>query len=167
MYAGLAPYEALALYAVITYMDTVDGVFVPEGGMHAMPTALRQRRPRRRGAEFRYGDGGRADRAATGHDGGACAASGSPAASCRAPTPSCATPTCPSPTARCCPGSTRRGSPAAAATRRRALVWHAGVRGAPARGAAHHNIHFGTQWDGAFDALLERRRAGCPTRRSS
>ena len=40
MYAGLAPYEALAIYAVITYMDTVNGVFVPEGGMHALPVAL-------------------------------------------------------------------------------------------------------------------------------
>ena len=43
MYAGLAPYEALAIYAVITYMDTVNGVFVPEGGMHALPVALADR----------------------------------------------------------------------------------------------------------------------------
>ena len=40
MYAGLAPYEALALYAVITYMDSVEGVFVPEGGMHMMADGL-------------------------------------------------------------------------------------------------------------------------------
>ena len=40
MYAGLAPYEALALYAVITYMDSVEGVFVPEGGMHMMASGL-------------------------------------------------------------------------------------------------------------------------------
>ncbi len=40
MYAGLAPYEALALYAVITYMDSVEGVFVPEGGMHMMAAGL-------------------------------------------------------------------------------------------------------------------------------
>jgi len=31
MYAGLAPYEALSLYAVITYMDSVQGVYFPEG----------------------------------------------------------------------------------------------------------------------------------------
>ena len=31
MYAGVAPYEALALYAVITYMDSIEGVFVPAG----------------------------------------------------------------------------------------------------------------------------------------
>ncbi len=36
MYAGLAPYEALALYAVITYMDAVEGV-LRAGGRHAPP----------------------------------------------------------------------------------------------------------------------------------
>ena len=35
MYAGLAPQQALALYAVITYMDAINGVSVPVGGMHA------------------------------------------------------------------------------------------------------------------------------------
>ncbi|MEZ5256526.1 MAG: FAD-dependent oxidoreductase [Ilumatobacteraceae bacterium] len=40
MYAGLAPYEALALYAVITYMDSIEGVYVPEGGMHRMASGL-------------------------------------------------------------------------------------------------------------------------------
>ena len=40
MYAGLAPSQALALYAVITYMDCVRGVWFPEGGMHAVPRAL-------------------------------------------------------------------------------------------------------------------------------
>jgi phytoene desaturase len=40
MYAGLAPAQALAIYAVITYMDCVEGVYFPEGGMHAVPRAL-------------------------------------------------------------------------------------------------------------------------------
>ena len=40
MYAGLSPFEALAIYCVITYMDTVEGVYFPEGGMHAIPRAL-------------------------------------------------------------------------------------------------------------------------------
>jgi phytoene desaturase len=40
MYAGLAPAQALACYAVISYMDTVAGVYFPDGGMHALPTAL-------------------------------------------------------------------------------------------------------------------------------
>ncbi|HET8600285.1 MAG TPA: phytoene desaturase family protein [Segeticoccus sp.] len=40
MYAGLSPERALALYAVISYMDLVAGVFYPEGGMHAVPDAM-------------------------------------------------------------------------------------------------------------------------------
>lgn len=40
MYAGVSPQQALALYAVIAYMDSVNGVFFPKGGMHALPRAL-------------------------------------------------------------------------------------------------------------------------------
>ncbi|MCI2421899.1 phytoene desaturase family protein [Saccharopolyspora sp. K220] len=40
LYAGLDPRRALALYAVISYMDTINGVWFPRGGMHAVPTAL-------------------------------------------------------------------------------------------------------------------------------
>jgi phytoene desaturase len=40
MYAGLSPYEALAIYAVISYMDSVAGVWFPVGGMHALPVAM-------------------------------------------------------------------------------------------------------------------------------
>ena len=48
------PYEALAIYAIITYMDTVNGVFVPDGGMHALPTALADA-ALGAGVKFRYG----------------------------------------------------------------------------------------------------------------
>ncbi|HET9519359.1 MAG TPA: phytoene desaturase family protein [Actinoplanes sp.] len=40
MYAGLAPHDALAIYAVIAYLDSVAGVFFPRGGVHAVPRAL-------------------------------------------------------------------------------------------------------------------------------
>ncbi|MEI7629610.1 MAG: phytoene desaturase family protein [Actinomycetes bacterium] len=40
MYAGLSPYDALAIYAVIAYMDSVAGVYFPKGGMHALPVAM-------------------------------------------------------------------------------------------------------------------------------
>lgn len=40
MYAGVSPQQALAIYAVIAYMDSVNGVFFPRGGMHALPRAL-------------------------------------------------------------------------------------------------------------------------------
>ncbi|MBF6097666.1 phytoene desaturase [Nocardia cyriacigeorgica] len=40
LYAGVSPQRALALYAVIAYMDTIGGVYFPRGGMRALPTAL-------------------------------------------------------------------------------------------------------------------------------
>jgi phytoene desaturase len=54
MYAGLAPAQALAIYAVITYMDCVQGVYFPQGGMHAVPTALAGAAAKH-GVQFRYG----------------------------------------------------------------------------------------------------------------
>ena len=38
------------------------------------------------------------------------------------------------------------------------FLWVAGVRGRPPEEAAHHNIHFGEAWDGAFRALLHEGR---------
>ena len=40
MYAGMSPFEALGIYAVIPYMDMVAGVFFPRGGIHAVSQAL-------------------------------------------------------------------------------------------------------------------------------
>lgn len=53
MYAGLSPYDALAIYAVIAYMDSVAGVFFPKGGMHAVPAAMAAAAAKH-GVEFRY-----------------------------------------------------------------------------------------------------------------
>lgn len=53
MYAGLSPYQALAIYAVIAYMDSVAGVYFPKGGMHAVPRALAGA-AEKHGAVFRY-----------------------------------------------------------------------------------------------------------------
>ena len=43
----------MAIYCVITYMDTVEGVYFPEGGMHAVPRALAGA-AEKAGVEFRY-----------------------------------------------------------------------------------------------------------------
>jgi phytoene desaturase len=53
MYAGMSPYDALALYAVIAYMDSVAGVYFPAGGMHAVPAAMAAV-AEQHGVEFRY-----------------------------------------------------------------------------------------------------------------
>ena len=44
LYAGLAPHQALAVYAVITYMDAINGVVVADGGVHAVATRHGRRR---------------------------------------------------------------------------------------------------------------------------
>ena len=54
LYAGQAPQRALALYAVIAYMDTVAGVYFPRGGMRALPDALAATAAAA-GVTFRYG----------------------------------------------------------------------------------------------------------------
>jgi len=53
MYAGVSPQQALAIYAVIAYMDSVNGVFFPKGGMHAVPRALAAA-AQKHGVEFKY-----------------------------------------------------------------------------------------------------------------
>ena len=54
LYAGVPPQRALAVYAVIAYMDTVAGVYFPRGGMRALPDALAAAAADA-GVEFRYG----------------------------------------------------------------------------------------------------------------
>ena len=53
MYAGLSPFDALAIYAVIAYMDSVAGVYFPKGGMHAVPAAMAAA-AQKHGVQFRY-----------------------------------------------------------------------------------------------------------------
>jgi phytoene desaturase len=54
LYAGVAPQQALAVYAVIAYMDTVSGVFFPQGGVRALSDALAAA-AQNAGVTFRYG----------------------------------------------------------------------------------------------------------------
>ncbi|MDP1711913.1 MAG: phytoene desaturase family protein [Candidatus Nanopelagicaceae bacterium] len=53
MYAGVSPQQALAIYAVISYMDSVNGVYFPKGGMHALPVALAGA-AEKHGVSFKY-----------------------------------------------------------------------------------------------------------------
>lgn len=152
MYAGLAPYEALAIYAVITYMDTVNGVFVPVGGMHQLPVALAAA-AEKAGASFRYGT--RVDRillaqGTSGRVTGVRLADGEIVTADAV----IANPDLPVAYRTLLPGTpmpwgARRGSYSPSA-----IVWHVGVRGELPAGTEHHNIHFGQDWDGAFRAIL-------------
>ena len=149
MYAGVSPQQALAIYAVIAYMDSVNGVFFPEGGMHALPRALAAA-AEKHGVNFKYSttavsiehSNGRAHAVIT--DSGeriACDAlilnpdlpiawrdllGRTPRSVARLKySPSCVT---------LLVGSSRSYS-------------H----------LAHHNIHFGKSWDGVFDELINKK----------
>jgi phytoene desaturase len=166
MYAGLAPDEALAIYAVITYMDSIEGVYFPRGGMRAVPEALAGAASDA-GAEFRYGTtvtqllrdgrgprrtlpgrgtGGRVRGVVT-QDGEVVAAD---AVVCTLDLPTAYEQLLPDLRPPRGVGGVMGGdySPSA-------VVWHVGVRGV-AEGKAHHNIHFGHEWAGAFEDLLKR-----------
>lgn len=150
MYAGLAPADALALYAVITYMDSIEGVWFPEGGMRAVPAAM-TRAAQDAGASFVFGAG--AERIEHGDDGvtGVRLAGGelvpADAVVCTVDLPIAYGTLLPALRA---PRAVRRAgySPSC-------VVWHLGVRGAAPADAAHHNIAFGGAWRDAFRDILE------------
>lgn len=150
MYAGLAPDQALAIYAVITYMDSIAGVFYPAGGMHEVPAAL-ARAAGAAGVELRFGQEVSAIRCGTGgavravetRDGQSLPADAVVCTLDPATAYDRLLPDLPPPRVL------RRGSYSPSA-----LVWHLGVRGTPGPHTAHHNIHFGHAWAPAFDDLL-------------
>ncbi|MVA75245.1 phytoene desaturase [Auraticoccus sp. F435] len=152
MYAGLPPETALALYAVITYMDSIAGVYAPEGGMHAVPTALATA-AERAGVTFRYGVDVEAVLGSGGEVAGVRLADGevlrADAVVLTPDLPAAYRTFFPELTP---PLAVRRGSYSPSA-----VVWHLGVRGGLPADRAHHNIHFGQQWDEAFEALIRRR----------
>lgn len=150
MYAGLAPYEALALYAVITYMDSIEGVYVPVGGMHRMASGLAEALEKA-GVELHYGTAvtrvvckaGGAVHGVELADGSVVAAD---AVVCNPDLPVAYRELLDGVQA---PRVARTGkySPSC-------LLWVAGVKGLPPEGAAHHNIHFGTGWDESFRSII-------------
>ena len=150
LYAGLDPNAALALYAVITYMDSIEGVWACEGGMHAVPAALAAA-AQASGVHIRLdadvtsiltrsdGNGVAGVELADGEklraDAVVCTVDQSTAYRTLLPDLRA-------------PRTLSRGTYSPSA-----VVWHVGARGLPAAGAAHHNIHFGDDWDDSFTAL--------------
>jgi len=152
LYAGLAPQQALAVYAVITFMDSVEGVYFPEGGIARIADGL-ERAAAKAGATFRYDSPVERIVLAGGNTGpvrGVRLAGGeflaADAVVCNANVAGAYQSLLPGLTP---PRRVRRAhySPSA-------LVWHAGLRGPAPAEAAHHNIHFGGEWDQSFRQLL-------------
>ncbi|HYY82694.1 MAG TPA: phytoene desaturase family protein [Actinomycetes bacterium] len=153
LYLGLSPFDALGLYAVVAYMDTVGGAFVPRrGGMHALPLALAAV-AEKAGAELRYG--ARAERV----EGGAAGVRAVRLASGeRLPAGDVVVAAdLPSAYAGLLPPATMDWR----VRRRRlhfapsCLLLHLGL---PRRlpGQAHHTLHLGRDWKGGFEAITRR-----------
>jgi phytoene desaturase len=147
MYAGLAPHDALAIYAVIAYLDSVAGVFFPKGGMHAVPAALAGA-AEKHGVAIRYDttvarvetSGGRATGViTTDHE-------------FIAADVVVLNPDLPIAYRDLLPESRRprklRYSPSC-------VVLHIGSSQRYGR-IAHHNIHFGKAWKGTFDEVIRK-----------
>ena len=148
LYAGVAPRDALAAYAVIAYMDTIAGVWFPRGGMHAVPRALADAAEAAgvrfvHGAEVvaleRAGERVTAVRTDTG----------------RFPCDAVVLATGPAQSARLLGGRPRR--PVAPRWSPSAVVVHLSADRVTDQ-VAHHTISFGDQWDRTFDEIIRRGR---------
>jgi phytoene desaturase len=149
MYAGLAPHDALALYAVIAYLDTVAGVYFPRGGVHAVPRALAGA-AEKAGVRFRYGTTVSHVDVHNGRATGVVTETGE-----RIPAdvvvvnpdlPVAARELLPGPPPRRL--GRLRHSPSA-------VLLHIGSKQRYQR-IAHHNIHFGRAWRTTFDEVIRR-----------
>ncbi len=154
LYAGLSPFEALAIYCIITYMDTVEGVWFPEGGMHAVAQGL-ARAAEKGGAVLRYSSPVLRILRQTGTSGAVSGVRLESGERVRADVV-VANPDLPFVYRDLLPETpmprvARRGEYSPSCT-----LWLAGVRGELPDGAAHHNIHFGADWEGSFEAVLRR-----------
>lgn len=146
MYAGMAPHDALAIYAVIAYLDSVAGVFFPKGGMHAVPKALAGA-AEKHGVVFHYDTTVTKVETRNGRATGVITADGT-----RIPADVVVlNPDLPIAYRDLLPASRQRRlrfSPSC-------VVLHIGSTQAYGK-IAHHNIHFGTTWRTTFDQVIRK-----------
>ncbi|MBU2670122.1 phytoene desaturase [Actinoplanes bogorensis] len=146
MYAGLAPHDALAIYAVIAYLDSVAGVYFPKGGMHAVPRALAGA-AEKHGVTFRYDTTVIEVETANGRATGVLTADGE-----RIPADVVVlNPDLPIAKRDLLPPARPRKlkySPSC-------VVLHIGSKQGYTK-TAHHNIHFGSTWHRTFDEIIDR-----------
>jgi phytoene desaturase len=148
LYAGLSPHRALAIYAVIAYLDSVAGVWFPRGGVHAVPRAMAGA-ALKAGVRLRY-----STTVSTVDVSGDRAVAVVTSAGERIPADVVVlNPDLPVAYRRLLGQAPRRlarlrQSPSA-------VVLHIGSDRLYQR-IAHHNLHFGTAWRGTFDDVISR-----------
>ncbi|MBW1596059.1 phytoene desaturase family protein [Streptomyces sp. JJ38] len=149
LYAGVAPARALAAYAVIAYMDTVAGVWFPQGGVHALPRGMANA-AQSAGARFRWSSEVTELERSVGRVRAVRLASGE-----RIPCDAVVL-TCELPTAHRLLGRAPK-RPVPLRYSPSAVILHAGTdRTWP--GLAHHTLSFGDAWERTFEELTRSGR---------
>lgn len=148
MYAGLAPHDALAIYAVIAYLDSVAGVFFPRGGMHAVPKALAGA-AEKHGVQFRYETAVTSVETRHGRATGVVTDTGERIAADVV----VLNPDLPVAYRDLLPAQARR--PRKLRYSPSCVVLHIGSDRTYSK-IAHHNIHFGASWRGTFDEVIRQ-----------
>ena len=150
MYAGVSPQQALAIYAVIAYMDSVNGVFFPKGGMHAVPRALAAA-AEKHGVVFKYNTTVTSVEVSNGRAKAVITESGE-RYECDAVILNPDLPVAYRELLGKTPVSIKRlkYSPSCVTL----LIGSSKKYDF----AAHHNIHFGHSWDGVFDELIKKKQ---------
>lgn len=146
MYAGLAPHDALAIYAVIAYLDSVAGVSFPQGGIHAVSRAMAGA-AEKHGVQIRYGTTVSRVETAAGRATGVITADGERIAADVV----VLNPDLPVAYRDLLPPTRQRKltySPSC-------VVLHVGSHQSYSK-IAHHNIHFGRPWKGTFEEVIKR-----------
>ena len=146
LYAGVPPHRALAVYAVIAYMDTVAGVYFPRGGIRALPDALAAAASDA-GVEFHYSSAVSALDCVNGRVAGVCTESGD-----RIPADAVVLTTELPETYRLLGRTPRRLLALRPAPS--AVVAHVGCR-ASGGDIGHHTIVFGDAWEQTFRDIID------------
>ncbi len=150
MYAGVSPQQAFAIYAVIAYMDSVNGVYFPKGGMHALPRALAGA-AQKHGVTIKYNTTVERLEKVNGRVSAAITTNGERFA-CDVIVLNPDLPVAYRELLDKEPLSIKRlnYSPSCAVLLAGSSKKYEHI--------AHHNIHFGHSWDGVFDELIKERR---------
>lgn len=146
LYAGVAPTRALAAYAVIAYMDTIGGVFFPQGGMRALPESMAEAATDA-GVRFRYGTTVTALERAGSRITGVITQDG-----VRTPCDAVVLTTELHEAYRLIARTPRRPVPLTSAPS--AVIAHLAC--APAAGVSHHSLLFGNAWAESFRDIIDR-----------
>ncbi|MEV4845183.1 phytoene desaturase family protein [Micromonospora matsumotoense] len=146
MYAGLSPHDALAIYSVIAYLDSVAGVYFPRGGIHAVSRGMAGA-AEKHGVQIRYDTTVTRVETANGRATGVVTADGELVTADVV----VLNPDLPVAYRDLLPGGRQRKltySPSC-------VVLHVGSTQGYGK-IAHHNIHFGRAWKGTFDEVIGR-----------